>query len=161
MKISCGDLARDRITGFVGIVVCIAHYQYNQDRVGLKPRDLVNGVPGETLWFDTGLVEVVKSNAVPATPLDKSDPLEYGTKAKDKISGFSGVVTGIDEWINGCVRYRIETDTLHDGSPVAPEAFARQQLEVLSVPVLKDEPVQTGGPMKNPTINANPTWQGG
>lgn len=44
-------------------------------------------------------------------------PVELGDLARDGITGFTGVVTAITEWLNGCVRVTIQPAGLHEGKP--------------------------------------------
>jgi len=82
----------------------------------------------------------------------------YSTVVKDSVSCFTGKITGFDEWINGCVRYRVESEFLKDGSPILPEAFSAEQLLIIRKPDEAKPPVRTGGPMKNPSKAAGSRW---
>ena len=54
-----------------------------------------------------------------------------GFTVKDQISGFTGVVTAKTEWLNGCVRYGVQSRKLNDGEPLAAQWFDEDDLLVL------------------------------
>lgn len=76
--------------------------------------------------------------------------IELGSKARDTVSGWEGVVTARYEYLNGCERYEIGGAD-KDGKPET-FVFDVQQIEVLDVPAERftrtPEPVRaaTGGP---------------
>jgi hypothetical protein len=51
-RINLGDLARDTVTGFTGIVVATTDWLANCRRLTLQPRELKDGKPIEALTFD-------------------------------------------------------------------------------------------------------------
>lgn len=57
--------------------------------------------------------------------------LELGKRAKDKISGFEGIITARVEFLTGCNRYAITPTALHDGMPLDSLYFDEGQVEVL------------------------------
>ena len=81
-----------------------------------------------------------------------------GQRARDKISGWEGILAGRFEYLNGCVRYEIG-GTDKDGKPES-FVFDEQQIEVIGNGLLasldelepKAEPrrrARTGGPRGN------------
>lgn len=64
-----------------------------------------------------------------------------GKLVKDRISGFSGIVTGRSEYLWGCVQYCVTPKVDKEGLRRDSEWFDEQRLELvgqeaLSVPVL-------------------------
>jgi hypothetical protein len=57
--------------------------------------------------------------------------MRLGDVAVDRISGFKGVATCRLEYLNGCVRWQISPQELHDGKPVESHYFDDEQLEVV------------------------------
>ena len=57
---------------------------------------------------------------------------ELGKKAKDKISGMSGILTSRCEFLTGCNRYCISPQELKDGRPIEGMYFDEDQIEILS-----------------------------
>ena len=75
-KANLGDLARDRITGFEGIVFSRTAYLTGCDRVGLQPMSLDNdGMPKKPDTFDIMEVEVVEKRKISFKPA-KAQPTE-------------------------------------------------------------------------------------
>lgn len=80
----------------------------------------------------------------------KTTEINLGDMARDKITGFDGVITGRTEWINGCVRYALQSKTLKDGKILEPEWIDSQQIEIIKPEVVKTAENPRGGPMKDP-----------
>lgn len=55
-----GDEAKDKITGFSGIIICRSQYLHNCNTYGLRPTELKDGAPGDTVWFDEPQLDLVK-----------------------------------------------------------------------------------------------------
>lgn len=62
--IQLGDLAKDRISGFVGIVTGRGEYIYGCVQILLAPREVREGKPCDSHWFDEGRCEVVEAGVV-------------------------------------------------------------------------------------------------
>ena len=50
-KFSMGDLVKDSVTGFTGIVTAYSFYITGSPRVCVEAKS-VDGKPGESAWFD-------------------------------------------------------------------------------------------------------------
>lgn len=81
--------------------------------------------------------------------------LVLGCKAKDRISGFTGVVVAITEWLNGCQRVTIQPEELKDGKPIENHTFDAEQIEVV-VEIKQPERQPHGGPSISPTRSSDP-----
>ena len=57
---------------------------------------------------------------------------ELGKKGKDKITGFTGILTSRCEFLTGCNRYCIQPTELKDGKPIDSIYFDEDQIEILS-----------------------------
>ena len=106
------------------------------------------------------------SNLSEATPLvaarelkrkEKSmrPTIRLGDVAKDSITGYSGVVVAITEWLNGCQRITIQTRELKDGKPVESVTFDAEQIEVVE-PKAQPAVSPSGGPSIAPTRAKDP-----
>lgn len=64
-----------------------------------------------------------------------------GQKAKDKITGFSGVITGKVEYISGCAQFLLQPKCKKDGIKPAAEWIDEMRLSVVDkkIIVLKTE----------------------
>jgi hypothetical protein len=58
--------------------------------------------------------------------------LKLGDLARDKISGFEGVITTWTNWLNGCVRVGLTPKKLHDGKPIDSCVFDIEQVELVT-----------------------------
>lgn len=64
-EVELGDLVRDQITGFTGIVTAITHWLQQCDRVVVQPRDLDrDGKIKGTEGFDIPQIEILEKHAV-------------------------------------------------------------------------------------------------
>ena len=70
---------------------------------------------------------------------------DLGSMVKDRITGFTGMVTHRSQWLNNCNTYGVKPIDLKDGVPREAVGFDEPQLELVSASVY--EPNQsTGGP---------------
>ena len=76
--------------------------------------------------------------------------IKLGSKAKDVITGFSGIVVSRVQYITGCDQYCL-TPKLKDGLVVAGEYFDENRLEVTGKGVRKSFTVGNapGGPQRD------------
>lgn len=71
--------------------------------------------------------------------------IELGVQARDKVTGYTGIVVGRTEWLYGCFRYTVQSQELKDGKPVEPMGFDEDALEVVGASIA--EPIKAvGGP---------------
>ena len=62
-KIELGEVARDTITGFTGVVICRSKWLHGCERLTLQPKELKDGKPIEASTFDEPQLELVKEQA--------------------------------------------------------------------------------------------------
>jgi hypothetical protein len=75
--------------------------------------------------------------------------LELGIKVRDKVTGYTGIVTGRTEWLYGCRRYVVQSQEMKDGKPIESQSFDEDALEVIQTRnkhVDGHRPATTGGP---------------
>ena len=70
---------------------------------------------------------------------------KLGMKARDRITGLTGIVIAYDEWLNGCVRVGLQSQILNkDGEPMKAFWFNLVQIEFLgeglSIKPLQESP---------------------
>lgn len=63
-KFNNGDILRDKVTGFTGVVMVCAAYATGCHHYGLLPQELREGRPAEWEWIDVSRLEQVKPVAV-------------------------------------------------------------------------------------------------
>lgn len=73
-----------------------------------------------------------------------------GDEAKDTITGLTGVVVAITDWLNGCERISIQPRELKDGRPVETCTFDVEQVAIIKS-VGPAAVQKTGGPHEAPT----------
>lgn len=56
---------------------------------------------------------------------------ELGLKAKEKVTGFKGIITSRCEFMTGCNRYCIQPQELKDGKPIEGIYFDEDQIEII------------------------------
>lgn len=71
--------------------------------------------------------------------------ITLGCKYKDKITGVSGVATGITEYISGCNQALIQPKAKEDGSYVDSLWFDVQRLELVDDTVVSLDNSKTPG----------------
>ncbi len=74
---------------------------------------------------------------------------KLGCTARDTITGFEGIVIGVTEWLNGCVRYGIQPQELKDGKIIEANWFDSEQIELVKK-TKKKAAKPAGGPMPDP-----------
>jgi hypothetical protein len=78
-------------------------------------------------------------------------------RARDKITGFEGIVVARDEWLNGCVRAGIQGEKLkEDGTPSDIQWFDEKQIELIAAST-NPRRRKTGGPTPTPKRNPDPS----
>lgn len=58
-KIVLGCEAKDKITGFSGLVVAKIEYLFGCTQWGISPKVLIEGKIGDTIYFDEGRIDVI------------------------------------------------------------------------------------------------------
>ncbi len=74
------------------------------------------------------------------------EKIEFGSKVRDTITGFEGIVRSYNEWDNGCVKYAVQGRVKDNGKIPEHEWIDAQQLEILE-PAPKKKTQSAGGPM--------------
>lgn len=84
--------------------------------------------------------------------------VELGDRAKDKITGFTGIVVAVTSWLNNCRRLTLQPEELSkDGQVREPQSFDDPTVELIVAGVFKPLARKpTGGPRPEPTRVATP-----
>lgn len=73
--------------------------------------------------------------------------IELGDVARDKVTGFEGVVIGESRWLENCDRLFIQPQKLQsNGEPQKSCTFDRPSCELIEKGTFKPKVPQTGGP---------------
>lgn len=70
---------------------------------------------------------------------------DLGSKAKHKITGFTGIIVCRTQWLTNCNVYGIKSTELKDGRPIDSQHFDEAELDVLEEKVIEPDR-KTGGP---------------
>lgn len=72
-----------------------------------------------------------------------------GDRVRDRVTGFSGIVTARTEWLNKCVRILVQPEKLHEGKPIEAQSFDEEQIEILQTGAyFETKPEPSGGPQE-------------
>lgn len=77
--------------------------------------------------------------------------IQLGNEARDRITGFSGIVTSRAEYLTGCTQYGLTPPVGGDGQVRPSEWFDEGRIEVTGVGVAKADVAGTtnGGPQRD------------
>lgn len=81
--------------------------------------------------------------------------VNLGDEARDRITEFTGIVVCVSNWISGCERVTIQSQTLDDGKPIETQCFDVEQVEVTQPGAIKPL-AETGGPCPAPVRAREP-----
>jgi hypothetical protein len=153
LKLGC--IAKDKITGFQGVVTAHSRMLTNVDRWTLQPQAVKDGKPIASKSFDEGQLVFVEDTTIRVTPVERPDePVEMGDTVRLLISGLEGVVTAITTWSEGCVILQVQPRELHEGLPVDALGADERSVDIIQRAKPKPEAaparVKTGGPRPEP-----------
>jgi hypothetical protein len=144
-----GDEAKDVVTGFRGIIVARTMWLHGCDRLNIAPTKLsAEGLPIKENLFDEDRVEIIKKAKVPfnAPTDERLLALPIGAEAKDKITGFKGIIAGIAVHLSGDIHVALEPEKLDkDGSPVEIQFFNDTRVEVIKPKPVPKTTAKTSG----------------
>lgn len=72
--------------------------------------------------------------------------VQLGSKVKEKITGFTGIVTGYVQYLSGCNQALVIPKVREDGSYVDGQWFDEQRLERVDDSIITLENGKTPGP---------------
>jgi len=75
---------------------------------------------------------------------------QNGDQVKDKITGFSGIITGRGDYLTGCNQYAIQPPAKEDGTLPDAHWFDEDRVEKLKKKRKKLTVKKAGGPQHNP-----------
>lgn len=73
------------------------------------------------------------------------EDIKLGLTAKDKITGFTGVITGHCEYISGCDQMLLTPKVKEDGTAQDGRWFDKQRIVILEVAQVKLNNTETPG----------------
>ena len=60
-QIQLGDLVKDRITGYEGVVECISEWLNSCRRITVKSTELKDGMPRDNMTFDAPQLDIIEA----------------------------------------------------------------------------------------------------
>jgi len=81
------------------------------------------------------------------------DKIQLGDLARDRITGFTGVVECISEWLNSCRRITIRPTTLKDGIPLDNQTFDGPQVDLVEAGYFDKPKIKAGEKSGGPSIS--------
>lgn len=74
---------------------------------------------------------------------------ELGSTAKDKVTGYKGIIIGRHEWLYGCRRYSLQSSELDKGKPVDALSLDEEAIDLIKA-AKPAKIADTGGPQPEP-----------
>jgi hypothetical protein len=91
--------------------------------------------------------------------------IKLGQRARDRVTGFTGICIARTEWLNGCIRITLEPPLDKDGKAQEARTIDEPQLELVDDGIRKDMRTtaaeeaprkKTGGPIPTPKRAKDP-----
>src|SRR6185369_6573620 len=160
-EIELGDMARDTLTGFEGVVTGRTHWLTNCDRLTLHPRKLdKEGAPQKEHGFDITHCILLEKGVIPnpRPAQDQREHIKLGDTAKDEITGFEGIVIARAHWLGDGDRLVLQPKTLkEDGQPKDTHGVSAARCALVSSLNPPAPAEKRGGPMPEVRRAADPT----
>jgi hypothetical protein len=145
MAITLNSKVIDKITKYTGVVVAICRYASGTSSAIVQAEGLnKDGKPYENSVSELDQLELVESGM---TEREWDGPMLLAS-VKDKITGCSGVVVALAQWMHGCNRVLVQPKELKDGVPVKDAWFDVNRVELIEQP--KESVRPAGGPEAMP-----------
>ncbi len=141
-KYPMGAVAKDRISGFKGVIIARNAHLFGCAQYGLAPQELgSDGAPKNTEFFDESRIEIIdNTNAIYGeNNYESIFAIQLGTEVKDKVSGFSGKILVIVEYLHNCSQYYVEPTVDKDGKPRDGKWFDEGRLETIGEGIKPEE----------------------
>lgn len=151
-NIKLGVTARDKVTGFTGVVTSRVDFLSGNVQFSLQPKGADGNLP-DAHYFDFHMLEFVDEGVSANVMLPAQTSIKVGNKVRDKASLFTGTATGKTTFMNGCVYFTVvpemRTTALINEVP-AGSFLEHTRLEVVGDGLIEPEEKPkkriTGGP---------------
>lgn len=159
-KYELGKKAKDKISGYSGIIVSRCDYLTGCDRYVLKSTELKDGIPIKQVSFDEVEIKVSKTK----TGLEIIPPgfkFNNGDKVKSLIHGYTGIIRGRSNNMDGVNSYATQSEKLKENNPADWEWFSEEEITLVKpqAVILIDKPL-TEGNTKSSTKMGGPLRKG-
>ena len=143
-KHDLGKKAKDKITGFEGIITERIEHLYGCNTYGLTPQFLKDGKKLDNVWFDEGKLSLT-GEGIGSKESSSDFIYELGREAKDVITGFNGIITARIEYLHSCNYYLIAPRVLDEGKFAESEWIPEGRINITGKGINPKE-VQTEKP---------------
>lgn len=160
--ISLGAHARDKVSGFTGIVMTRYEFTTGNVQWTLQPpmKKGETEIPRSELFHHHALEYLGPGIAADVPEAIDFANLRLGERAKDRVSGLVGIVTVRAIHSSGCTSYQLQPEIGEEKKNTLPESFlfGSERLEkvddgvIATLPGLSgaSEPVEVGAPYRIP-----------
>ena len=131
-----GSKVKEIITGFEGVVQSWTRHITGCDTYEVQPR-VKDGKLPSSAWFDEmrviGVQDEVRDLLPAKSQVADGTEIELGREVVSQMTGFKGIVTGINLNISGRLIYAVMPKVDKDGKQQDPEWFGHHDLKVTGV----------------------------
>lgn len=139
-KHTLGSVVRDRVSGYQGILTARTEWFYGPTLYSVQSQEAVDGVPVEQRGFDEDTLVAVDEEPDVAPDFK----YELGSKARDAVTGYVGIIVCRSQHIHQCRRYNLQTGGLSKGLPFKTVGVDEAAIELIEAPVKSAPEVRTG-----------------
>lgn len=139
-KHALGSVVRDRVSGYQGVLTVRSEWFYGPTLYNVQSRELVDGLPVDARCFDEDSLLLVEY--APEVPADFK--YELGSKARDQVTGYEGIIVSRAQHLHQCRRYGVQSEGLSKGVPFKALTVDESAVELLEAPTKPAPQVGTG-----------------
>lgn len=144
-----GKEVQDAVSGVKGICTGFTLQANHNVMITITPRT-ENNTYQEPWLYDHNIVDITGEGVSNRVIFPEPTPFKIGSKVRDKISGYEGIITEQHFFLSGCVNHSVAaTDVLEKGVPVN-KPFVTERLELVGEDksISEAPKTKTGGPNK-------------
>ncbi len=104
-KYNLGQYATDEVSGYQGTINARALWDDGNQQFSLKPRVKEDGIMTKGQWIDADHFTIDSEKGVVSKFGDPEFEFNHGDKVKSRKNGFTGIVSGQCQYLNGCHHY--------------------------------------------------------
>lgn len=151
-----GQRIKCAMTGFSGNIQAVAEWDNGSRQYNVQQTVTADGSLGESYWMDHQDFQAERDSGCTQKKIEPNFTMAFGDAVKVKNTPYSGRVIGLSLWSNGCHRYCLRSNALHEGLTVN-QWFDDIDLEMVK-PAKKEkvERPRTGGPSRSAKFSKCP-----
>lgn len=110
IDIKLGSTVRDAITGFTGIATQRCDHLNGNVQYAIQPPGKDDGSYPDAMFLDYHTLDVIDEGVSErGTPVAETE-IVLGQKVRDKATGFTGIATMKNSYLNGCVHFGVQPE---------------------------------------------------